>query len=99
MVRTVIDMAARKEEWKLFREAQAKRFEKALVVIIDTLFDIAYNQDLTWREWAHKAGIAYGTIERLGYYETKRPHLMTIWKLADALGFRLVFMISPCRGN
>ena len=78
--------AKRLEEYRKRRDLVNRAFDKNWDRFTDDLFDRAYQLGITWSEWAWLATVAYNTVAKIGYYETKRPHFMTVWKLARAIG-------------
>jgi len=63
-------------------------YERKLDKIIDDIFEEAYKY-WTWGELAKEAGLAYGTVSRLGDRITRLPRFQTILKLAHSVGWDL----------
>lgn len=42
-----------------------------------------------WSDLATEAGVGLSTVTKFLEYRTKLPHAITLWKIADALGFTL----------
>lgn len=65
-----------------------KSYGRLLKELID---DIYLHWQGDWKTFAKKAGLSYSTVCKLGRYETKRPHLRTIVKLAKAAQMKIEF--------
>lgn len=63
----------------------------SLRILVDHLFQEAYNQQWTWNELAKQSGLSYTTIHNLGTYATRYPQLRTIQLIAHALGGHVKF--------
>lgn len=64
-----------------------KEFEQKLTELVDDIFAAATDAwDWGWGKLAAEAGTCYSTVARLGYRQTKSPHLRTIFKLSRAVG-------------
>lgn len=58
--------------------------------IVDDIYDEACIVcDWSWAKLAQKADLSAATVSRLGRRITQRPHLLTVWKLAKAVGFEI----------
>ena len=61
-------------------------YERFLSRLVDDLFNEAYGQKLSWKDFAKTSNLSYSTIVRLGTRVTRFPRLDTIFKIARALG-------------
>jgi hypothetical protein len=57
--------------------------------ILDEIFEVAYERNLSWGQIAKAAGLGYATVVNLGERWTKRPQLRTVMLIADALDMAL----------
>lgn len=67
--------------------------------VIDVLFDRADELDITWVDWAKKAGVSPTTVYRLGERETRLPQLRSIYLLASAIDCELPSVIRQVKGK
>jgi DNA-binding phage protein len=67
-----------------------KVFEKELENAINEIYGLADDLGWSWPTLAREAKLIPSTVYRLGHYQTKLPRLLTIQKLAKAVGLRLV---------
>lgn len=65
-----------------------RTYKQRLKELVD---DIYLHWEGSWWGFAKEAGLSYTTVCRLGRYDTKRPHLRTILKLAEAARMKIVF--------
>jgi hypothetical protein len=73
----------------------AQGYRDVLDRSIDVLFAYAtYVCDITWDEWAAKAGVSVSTVYRLGRRITMYPQDRTFEKLAHACGLKRGFLNS-----
>lgn len=66
-------------------------YETDLNRMADVLFNEAYRRDWSWADLARFSDVSHYTVWRLGERKTRVPQILTIWKLAKALQFRVVF--------
>jgi len=59
--------------------------------LVDVLYQEAFDRHWTWSEFARQSGLSYGTVVKLGTYETKYPQYRTVQLLAIALGGKVTF--------
>lgn len=64
-------------------------YYRQLHSIVDDIFQKAHDKGLTWSKLAESAGLTYQTVIRLGERETKYPQFKTIFRLAEAVGWKL----------
>ena len=57
--------------------------------ILDHLFLELDDREWTQRKLAKKAKLCEVTISKLRWRRTKYPEFLTVWKIANALGFNL----------
>ena len=70
-------------------------YKKALSKVVDQIYVEADKYFDTWGALAIYAGLARGTVYRLGNFKTKLPQFRTIWKLARAVGWDITFEVKP----
>lgn len=59
--------------------------------LIDDIFARAADEfEWTWSQLASHANLGYGTVDKLGNRHTKFPRFQTVFKLAEAVGWKLV---------
>lgn len=59
--------------------------------IIDDIFSRAADEfEWTWSQLANHANLGYGTVDNLGNRHTKFPRFQTVFKLAEAVGWKLI---------
>ena len=63
-----------------------RKDKRDLDLIVDFLFETAFEASLTWAEMAAASGLSRTTIENLGHHKTIFPQWRTIVRLARALG-------------
>lgn len=69
-------------------------FKRALTEMRELIFENAFDPSLddaygTVDELARAAGLSWQTVHRLYHGETKSPRFETVYRLAEAVGFRL----------
>jgi len=64
-------------------------YEKYLNKTVDKLFQAAYEDNLTWSEFADKARVSKQTVYNLGTRKTRFPQLRTVFRLAKAVNINL----------
>jgi hypothetical protein len=60
--------------------------------LVDEIFQVACDKQMTWAQLADKSGLTPVTVHRLGERITKFPQYRTMELLAQAVGGRLKFM-------
>lgn len=70
----------------------ATTYARSLNALVDKLFEVAYQQGLSWERMAERSGLARATIEKLGMRVTQYPQYRTVQLLAHALGGRLDYV-------
>jgi AraC-like DNA-binding protein len=64
---------------------------RALHRLIDQIFSEAADHfEWTWAKLASHANLSYPTVVNLGERQTKYPRFQTVYKLAHAVGWKLV---------
>lgn len=59
--------------------------------IIDAIFEEAADRfEWTWSQLASHSNLGYGTVCNLGERHTKYPRFQTVFKLAEAVGWKLI---------
>lgn len=66
-------------------------YEQRLNLMLDDIFDVAYEQQVSLYGLSGRAGLAYDTVRRINDRLTKLPRLRTVMMLARAVGMELVF--------
>lgn len=70
-----------------------KRLERGYItrlnLIVDQLFNEAYDKKWDYRDLASAAGLADKTVRRIELRKTRVPYLRTVWKMAEALGLNI----------
>lgn len=76
-------------------DLEERRYFSTLHKLIDEVFEEASKtHGLTWHQLAIKADLAYLTVWKLGFRETRWPQFKTVYKLAKAVGWELQFIES-----
>ena len=65
--------------------------------LVDEIFTEACEMEWTWSRLAEEAGLGYQTVDNLGMRRTKRPQFRTIYRMAEAVGFKIVTEAKPKR--
>ncbi len=64
-----------------------EEYEEKLQELVDEIYDAASDiWEWSWVDLADRSYLAYNTVYRLGMRTTRYPRLMTIYKLAKAVG-------------
>jgi hypothetical protein len=64
---------------------------RALHLALDLIFEEAANSfKWTWEQLANHAGVCHLTVYNLGERQTRYPRYHTVYKLAKAVGWKLV---------
>jgi DNA-binding phage protein len=76
--------------------------ERDYAVELNSLVDQIYQRaadvhDWSWAALAYQAGLSYSTVLKLGNYETRLPHLRTVYKLAKAVGLRVTLVATVAK--
>ena len=89
----------KKKAWQELREKLGNLYIEDMEDQVDKIFEYAtYHLDWDWNQLADAAGLTRTCVTRLGDRITQRPHHMTFFKLACAVGLRMVY-IEPESGN
>jgi hypothetical protein len=64
-------------------------YRKDLNEFIDEIYARAANNKWSWSKLASRALLTQATVAKLGHRETRWPQLLTVWKLARAVGMRV----------
>jgi hypothetical protein len=75
-----VDPVRQKKMEKLERD-----YYRDLHRLVNVLFEAACERDWTWHRFAQEACVAPATVNNLGYRQTQKPQLYTIWRLACAV--------------
>lgn len=66
--------------------ALEKDFSKHLNKVVDSLFSLAERKRWTLYRLSTESNVSYQTLERLWSRKTKKPGLLTVWKICKSLG-------------
>lgn len=64
----------------------------ALNSLLDQIYDLSADKGWSWAKLAAQSGLCYGTVCRMGNYQTTRPQLRSVLLLARAVGYQLVMV-------
>jgi len=72
------------------KQQVGREYEAKLQELVDEIYDAASDiWDWSWVDLADQSHLAYNTVYRLGMRITRYPRLMTIFKMASAVGMDL----------
>jgi hypothetical protein len=75
---------------------EERRYFADLHKIIDAIFEEGASEfDWTWNQLAAHADLTYATVSNLGERITQFPRFQTVYKLAHAVGWKLITQMDP----
>lgn len=81
----IIKMADLYERYSTKEVKDDKHYFSELDRILDELFELAVERNMSWRDIASAAGLSYQTVVNLGERWTRRPQYRTVVLIAKAL--------------